>query len=272
VDRALVTGIALAVGLTLALMMVLARLISALRRSVKEGFSRLGSILELERSRIAVHRDRRDRNDAAYRGLMLTKLDEISRLVSALGCDLSASLKLEEGQVLTPSAQDAPPYDEATTFQKQPKPDLPHCQAVSEEAASDQLMAESVSEVGEAALRLLERDGRTSGIASLEGLNKWLSANWNGFMAEALSNQDKAWLLAVISRSKGNRGIVIPALDTVIGAGVVSDWFDCRGYYGTRPLERQHVIELAEAVREEEGKPWRVGKKGLLRLDTGGGA
>jgi hypothetical protein len=77
----------------------------------------------------------------------------------------------------------------------------------------------------------------------------------------------------VVSKIGEDCGAVFPALDTVIGAGMILDWFDCRGYDGTRVLQRRHVIDLAEAIRDKRSEPWRVKKKGLISREApvGGG-
>ena len=131
-------------------------------------------------------------------------------------------------------------------------------------------MSDQAVEVGELILELLDADGRTSKISSIAGLTDWIKSKWDSLEAESVSEREGLWLLVVISKSNDERGIVIPALDTVIGAGVVSDWFDCRLYDGTSPLQRRHVRELAEAIRNAPGQAWRVKKRGLISRETVG--
>ena len=137
--------------------------------------------------------------------------------------------------------------------------------------SSESARLDAVSNVGEEALALLQRDGRTSAIASIEGFAHWVKAKWPGFEVEPLIAREGSWLLTVLSESRSNRGVVLPALDTVVGAGAISDWFECHGYDGTRVLQRHHVRILAEAMREGNGQSWRVAKKGLISREIGGG-
>jgi hypothetical protein len=127
------------------------------------------------------------------------------------------------------------------------------------------------SDVGERALALLDEGGRTSAIALVAGLEEWIRTRCAGFVAEPLLQSEGSWLIAVVSRLHENCGAVFPALDTVIGAGMILEWFECRGYDGTRVLQRKHVIDLAEAIRDQRGEPWRVKKKGLISREAAGG-
>jgi hypothetical protein len=129
----------------------------------------------------------------------------------------------------------------------------------------------TASDVGERALALLETGGRSSPIASVAGLEEWIRTNCVGFVAEPLLKSEGSWLIAVVSRMHENCGTVFPALDTVIGAGMILEWFECRGYDGTRVLQRRHVIDLAEAIRDQGGASWRVKKKGLISREAAGG-
>jgi hypothetical protein len=153
-------------------------------------------------------------------------------------------------------------------WEDSPKPPVSGVEMTGSEPTSN--VNDQAVKVGEEILELLDVDGRRSRLSSIGGLIGWIKSTWDDLEAEPLSEREGLWLLAVISRSKKESGVVIPALDTVIGAGVVSDWFDCRLYDGTSPLQRRDVRELAEAIRDAPGQPWRVKKKGFIGRDTGG--
>ena len=139
------------------------------------------------------------------------------------------------------------------------------------EIAPEPVSFAKASDVGERALALLDEGGRTSVIASVAGLEEWIRTKCTGFVAEPLLQSEGSWLIAVVSRMNENCGSVFPALDTVIGAGMILEWFECRGYDGTRVLQRKHVIDLAEAIRDQRGERWRVKKKGLISREAAGG-
>jgi hypothetical protein len=244
----------LACGFTFGLTFILLRKIGYLQRTIERRLENFNAQFYLNRAQLLVPKDSKENNSQS---LSNDKLDIIINLLQSLKCEIGQEIKkLSHVERTTAEPQGISHIQESTQIEQQSR--------TTGGSMADVSSGVTALQVGEAALALLDREGRTNAIASIPGLTAWLNTNWNGFVAEAILSREEAWLVVVLNRPDEKRGIVIPALDTVIGAGVVSDWFECRGYDGTRVLNRQNVLQLAEAVRDAIGKPWQVSKKGLI--------
>jgi hypothetical protein len=210
-----------------------------------------------------------------YANATIDKLNEIIRLLNRLKLeDLAEAVEIKHSGY----APGASGPENSESSGKETAPDTPPARKEHTEPSfvlgELKINPESFanpSDVGARALALLDEGGRTSAIASVAGLKEWIRTNCGGFIAEPLLQSEGSWLIAVVSRMHENCGSVFPALDTVIGAGMILEWFECRGYDGTRVLQRKHVIDLAEAIRDQRGERWRVKKKGLISREAAGG-
>jgi hypothetical protein len=256
----LVAAAILACGLGLGLVVILLRKIAYLQKLIEQHLKSVDAKLDFEFSDFSLRENRREPNN---QNLINDKLNVINTLLQGLKGDLVHEIKIlfdvERGSI----------KPQEMSFVQELTPAIENSQSTEAGPLSEVLPEVTALQVGEEALALLGREGRTNAIASISGLTAWLNANWSGFIGEAILTREEAWLVTVVAKSQDKQGVVIPALDTVIGAGAVSDWFECRGYDGTRVLNRQNVVQLAEAARDDVGKPWRVAKKGLISREVG---
>lgn len=120
--------------------------------------------------------------------------------------------------------------------------------------------------VGFELLRLIEPAGRLAPLACLSGVEEWLKRNYPKIKAEPIGmlNQD-LWLLLVLT-SDGKTGIVVPALDSIIGPGEVLKWFEGGRYDGTQALLHANISSLARAVWDENAQRWEPHVKGGIDL------
>ncbi len=121
-------------------------------------------------------------------------------------------------------------------------------------------------EVGFELLRLIEPAGRLAPLARLSGLHEWLKRNYPNIKVEPIGilNQD-LWLLLVLT-SDGKAGVVLPALDSIIGPGEVLEWFEGGRYDGTQALLHANISSLARAVWDENAQRWQPHVKGRIDL------
>ncbi len=248
--------------------------IAALRRPAKQDLNRSASSLEQSQSIRMESENSAIQHLERYENVTIAKLNEIINLLNHLQLeDLAEALQTKKsGYVFAPTAAIKPESSEKAGL------DAPQARKEPVESSleagrldSGPVSFSKASDVGERTLTLLDEGGRTSAIASVAGLKEWIRTSCGGFVVEPLLESEGSWLIAVVSRMDEKCGAVFPALDTVIGAGIISDWFECREYDGTRVLQRRHVIGLAEAIRDQRGEPWRVKKKGLISREAAGG-
>jgi hypothetical protein len=122
-----------------------------------------------------------------------------------------------------------------------------------------------VAEVSAELLSMLEKDGRSSPVARLNGLRAWLAERAPQLDAAPLLNSEDLWLAVVLSTRGSNVGTVLPTLDTVIGAGPITDWFKCEAYDGTAPLHQADILKVANATIDSQTGDWRVTQPGSIR-------
>ena len=125
----------------------------------------------------------------------------------------------------------------------------------------------ALTRAGLAVLDSLSQGGRQSPVARVAALREWLKEK-AALEAWPLESADDRWLLVAISVPRQPEAMVVPALNTVIGPGPLSAWFECYGCDGATPLGRNDVITLAQAWRELSNDHWRLMKKGLVRRDA----
>jgi hypothetical protein len=259
---------------SLAIGILLGWWIACLRRPAERGLNRGTAALERNQS---VQKERENpviQYLEQYANVLIDKLNEIINLLNRLRLeDLAQATETKKsGYAFTPSGAENPESSKETGRDGPLEiKGLARSSSVVAGLDSGPTSFAKASDVGERALALLDEGGRTSAIASVAGLGEWIRTSCGGFVAEPLLQSEGSWLIAVVSRMHENCGAVFPALDTVIGAGMILDWFECRGYDGTRVLQRRHVIDLAEAIRDQGGEPWRVKKKGLISREAAGG-
>lgn len=115
-------------------------------------------------------------------------------------------------------------------------------------------------------LDLIEPAGRAAPLARLPELIEWLTKNHPGIEAEAIGELNRdLWLLLVLT-ADGNTGVVVPALDSIIGPGEVRRWFEGGRYDGTQALVRANVWSLGKAVCDAETRKWQPSVKGRINL------
>jgi hypothetical protein len=129
------------------------------------------------------------------------------------------------------------------------------------DAGADAVLAEISAEL----LGMLEKDGRASPVARLSGLRAWMAEHAPQLDAVPLLKSDDLWLAVVLSALGSRAGIVLPTLDTVIGAGPITDWFKCEGYDGTAPLHQTDIVKVARATVDSQTGAWRVTQPGSIR-------
>ncbi len=115
-------------------------------------------------------------------------------------------------------------------------------------------------------LRLIEPAGRLAPLARLSGVEEWLKSNYPSIKAESIGmlNQD-LWLLLVLT-ADSKAGVVVPALDSIIGPGEVLKWFEGGRYDGTQALLRANISSLAKAVWDGNAQRWQPDIKGRIDL------
>ncbi len=115
-------------------------------------------------------------------------------------------------------------------------------------------------------LDLIEPYGRGAPLAELPKLQQWLSQNHPGIRVESIGEMNRnLWLLIVLSADRIN-GLVVPALDSLIGPGEALKWYVGGRYDGTQALIRRNILSLAHAIYDPSQQIWVLKKKGHVDL------
>lgn len=115
-------------------------------------------------------------------------------------------------------------------------------------------------------LDLIEPSGRGAPLARLPELTDWLRKNHPDIEAESIGGLNRdLWLILVLT-ADGKTGVVVPALDSIIGPGEALKWFEGGRYDGTQALVRDNILSLGTAVRDAETQTWRPRGKGKVDL------
>jgi hypothetical protein len=122
-------------------------------------------------------------------------------------------------------------------------------------------------EVSSELLTALDKEGRNSPAARVDGLQRWMAQKAPNLEVRVLKAADDLWLLAVIAEISSERGLVLPALDTTHGPGELFDWFECQNYDGTTTLRSSDILEPGQAQRNGLGR-WIPHRKGVIKRET----
>ncbi len=114
-------------------------------------------------------------------------------------------------------------------------------------------------------------DNRRHPLASLSNLQLWLQQNYPGVKPiPLLALNVDLWTLIILT-TDGKTGIVVPALDSIIGPGEILRWCEGGRYDGTQALVRANIVKLAKAEYREDryvkGEyTWICIEKGIIDL------
>lgn len=124
---------------------------------------------------------------------------------------------------------------------------------------------QEIEQVAVEILDLIEPRGRGSALARLPALIDWLKVNHYGIRAEPIGSMNvNIWLLLVLTSNEQN-GVLVPAIDSIIGAGA-ANFIKGGRYDGTQALYRADILQLGRAKYDEASGTWRPVSNILVSL------
>lgn len=234
-------------------------------------------------------------NDSALSGLKVMlrelggELQHLRTQVAGVRSDLSGHLRLMDDRVIGElrgvesrlSAVERQVGDRATELSTrigslQEKIDaslLPRSTPgdVAPSASDDDQLEEQLrflDRIGRDVLIQVAPRGRAADLARTPALREWLTEqDPRVTLIHLVDPMQNVWLLLVLTID-GKNGVGVPALDSVIGPGEVSKWFDSGRYDGTQALLLEHVSALPRARYDTTAETWVPTVRGRLDIET----
>lgn len=187
--------------------------------------------------------------EAVVSALKLGKIQEAEEAIEAAYRLAPEKMKGAEGR---PDKPGTPMERPETWVRGEPKP--------------SSLTNRDLNNIGFEILKLIGKLGRASPIARVPQVTDWLRSSYPGLQAIPIRMlTEEIWLLLVLT-ADGKTGVVIPALDSIIGPGEVMKWYEGGLYDGTQALVLSNVWSLATAERDDERGVWQPREKGRIDL------